>query len=140
MIKNKTEKLRFGAVGVLNTAIDFGLLFGLRAIGFPDVPANLVSTSASFCFSFLANKKYTFQTNNTNVKREIMLFIVVTLFGLWVLQSVIIAVFTPMFTDIGLENAVALLLTKIIATVVTLVWNYMLYAHVVFKKPNPENK
>lgn len=133
--KKGAQKVRFVGVGVVNTLIDFGVLFTLKSFGLPAVSANVVSTTTAFCFSFFANKKYTFQTNGTNVKREILLFITVTLFGLWVLQSGTIAILNPLFVQFGMSADGALLVAKLIATGVSLVWNYTLYSRVVFRQP-----
>lgn len=120
-------------VGGANTAIDFGLLFLLKTFGLPTVPANIISTTAAFCFSFFANKQYTFKSSDTNIAREITLFIVVTLFGLWVLQTIVIQLVVPFITPMGWVQDINLLIAKVCATVVTLVWNYIMYSRVVFK-------
>ena len=133
-IKNKRQKLRFTAVGAFNTTIDFGLLFGLKALGFPEIPSNIVSSTTAFIVSFFLNKKVTFKTTDTDIKREIILFIVVTLFGLWVIQSIIIWAILSFEQNFALGDSVKLLIAKLIATGVTLVWNYLLYSRVVFKK------
>jgi putative flippase GtrA len=133
-IKNKTQKLRFIAVGVINTTLDFGILFSLKALGLPAIPANILSTSAAFCFSFFANKKYTFKTQSSNVKRELLLFVIVTLFGLWVLQSLVIQLVTVTLAGSVLPPDAVLFIAKLFATVVSLVWNYTLYSRVVFKQ------
>lgn len=132
-IKNKEQKLRFIAVGICNTLIDFGLLFGLKFLGLPAVPANIISTSAAFGFSFFANRKFTFKTNGDNVKRQLFLFIIVTLFGLWGLQTVVIFTVTSLLKDASLNQELVLFMAKILATIVSLVWNYVLYSRVVFK-------
>lgn len=133
-MKNNQQKLRFLAVGGFNTLLDFGLLFILKSFGLPVITANITSTTIAFCFSFFANKKYTFKTTDTNVKREIILFIAVTLFGLWVLQTLIIKAFTHLLTPYGLPSDVVLLIAKLAATAVTLVWNYIAYSRFVFIK------
>ena len=133
MVKNKRQKARFGLVGSMSTAIDFGLLFFFRSFGFPSVGANVISTTTAFLFSFTANKKYTFKTQGTNVKRELMLFTIVTLFGLWVIQSIVIWLLEPRIEALGVTSNMSLLAAKLIATGVTLVWNYYLYSRVVFK-------
>lgn len=137
-LPKNSQVVRFATVGGLNTAIDFGILFTMRAVGLPEVGANLVSTTVSFVFSFVANKKYTFRTRDTDVKREMMLFVVVTLFGLWVLQSIIIALVSPALIPLGLNDATRLLIAKVIATIVSLVWNYVLYSRLVFAKKGAE--
>lgn len=133
-IKNSSQKIRFIAIGGINTAIDFGALFLLRSLGLPVLPANIISTSLAFCFSFFANKKYTFKTDKANIKRELVLFLVVTLFGLWVLQAIVIQLVTFALSGTQLPDGVVLLIAKLLATVVSLTWNYTLYSRVVFKQ------
>lgn len=134
MIKNSSQKVRFLLVGGINTAIDFGLLFLLRSFGLPVITSNIISTTAAFCFSFFANKKYTFKTTDTNIVREIVFFVAITLFGLWVLQTVVIYVVTAAFSGLNIPESLTLLIAKLVATVVSLVWNYTMYSHVVFAR------
>jgi putative flippase GtrA len=133
-IKNKTEKIRFGLVGGVNTVIDFGTLFTLTSLGLPPLLSNVISTTFAFFFSFFANKKYTFKSTGTNVKREIILFTVITLFGLWVIQSVFIAIMTTLLSSLVLPHGIMLFIAKVTATIASLIWNYTLYSRIVFKK------
>ena len=119
--KNR-QKIRFLLVGGTNTAIDFGLLFILNSFGLPRVSSNTISTGVAFIFSFFANRNFTFSANSGNIKKQMTLFIIVTLFDLWVIQPIIISLISN------------LLVGKIIATAVTLVWNYLFYSRLVFKK------
>ena len=119
--KNR-QKIRFLLVGGTNTAIDFGLLFILNSFGLPRVSSNTISTGVAFIFSFFANRNFTFSANSGDIKKQMTLFIIVTLFGLWVIQPIIISLISN------------LLVGKIIATAVTLVWNYLFYSRLVFKK------
>lgn len=130
---NLGTKLRFGTVGAANTAIDFGLLFVLRSLGLPIIPANIISTTAAFSFSFFANKKYTFKSNG-NVKRELILFVTVTLLGLWVLQNIVIQLVLWPLSTTTIPSETSLLIAKVIATLVSLIWNYVMYSRVVFKQ------
>ena len=133
-MKNKRQLLRFSVVGGINTALDFGLLFVFKAFGLPVGLANILSTGIAFVFSFFANKKYTFKTSGTNVVREMILFVIVTLFGLWVLQTTVIQLTLPWLTGFVKQQELALLVAKLLATVVSLLWNYLLYSRIVFKK------
>ncbi len=133
-MKNKMQIGRFAIVGTINTAIDFGLLFLLTFLGLPKIAANTVSTGSAFVFSFFANKKYTFKSTNKNIKYEIISFIIITLFGLWVLQNGIIWLITSLIKNIVSQEQLALFAAKLLATAVSLVWNYCLYDKVVFKK------
>lgn len=134
--KKHADKLRFTIVGSINTIIDFSILFTLTMLfNIPKELANFISTFVAFLFSFFANKKYTFKSTSKNLKRQFLLFTIVTLFGLWVIQTIIIAAITPAFTNLGVNKPAALLISKLIATAASLIWNYTLYSRVVFKKP-----
>lgn len=106
----------------------------LTLFGLDKIVANIVSSSIAFIFSFFANKKYTFQTSGTNVAREMVLFVIVTLSGLWVLQSVVIWLIMPLAASLLANTSYALIASKLVATVVSLTWNYLLYSKLVFKK------
>lgn len=134
--KKHADKLRFTIVGSINTVIDFSILFTLTTLfNVPKELANFISTFVAFLFSFFANKKYTFKSTSKNLKRQFLLFTAVTLFGLWVIQTIIITAITPVFTNLGVNKPAALLISKLIATAASLIWNYTLYSRVVFKKP-----
>ena len=134
-IRNRAEKLRFAIVGSANTLIDFSILFTLSAFGVPTVFANIASTSAAFCFSFFANKKYTFHSSNGSLKRELLLFVIVTLFGLWVIQTAVIKlVQIPLTSFTDFSDGIILFIAKIFATASSLIWNYTLYSRIVFKQ------
>jgi putative flippase GtrA len=133
-IRNNPQLIRFGIVGGVNTALDFGLLFICKALGVPVEVANIISTGLAFVFSFFANKKYTFKSTDTNVVREMVLFVIVTLTGLWGLQTIIITIaHNPLTLVIG-NSDVALLVAKLLATIASLTWNYLFYSKLVFKK------
>lgn len=134
LLAQHAEKFRFALVGGFNTALDFGILFGLTALGVDKIPANYVSTSVSFVFSFFANKTFTFKAKSGNAKREFLSFVIVTLIGLWVLQPLVITAVSQLLETTTLDDTITLLIAKLIATVVSLIWNYILYSRVVFKK------
>lgn len=133
-LQQHADKLRFALVGGINTAIDFGILFFLVSTGLDKIPSNFISTSVAFIFSFFANKTFTFKSTSGNAKREFSLFLVVTLFGLWVLQPLVIYGVSSVAAPFNLSEAAVLFAAKIIATVVSLVWNYVMYSRVVFNK------
>lgn len=131
----KTKKpIKFALIGGANTALDFGILFALQAAGLPVVIANTVSTFIAFLFSFTMNRKFTFQSTGENVQRELVLFIAVTLFGLWGIQNAIIWLLTPPLQAAGVPAAAVVLTAKLIATLASLTWNYFMYDRVVFKQ------
>lgn len=112
--------VRFGLVGVLNTAVDLGLY--LLLVGFmPLVLANFVSTSCGMATSFCLNRGFTFRSSGS-VVRQLLLFVLVTGTGLWVVQPLVISA----FSGLGVLGA------KLAGMSVGLVWNFVLYHYVVF--------
>lgn len=137
---DKKETERYILVGVISTTIDFCLLFTFKALGLPITLANIGSTGTSFIFSFFANKKFTFKSHKNNIMREIFLFIAVTLFGLWVIQTVIIHLAMPMLGHFTSNQDLALFIAKLMATGVTMIWNFLLYKFLVFKEFKPADE
>lgn len=132
------RKFRFAIVGVVNTGLDFGLFLALGLLGLNAVVANYISTSCALSFSFVANRKYTFQSAGKAQRREIILFLGFTLFGLWVLQPIAIWLVERATVHAGLTHVVVLVLSKGVATVITLTWNYLTYSRFVFTDQDPQ--
>ena len=134
LLKKHAEKIRFGIVGAANTALDFALLFLFVGLGVDKIPANYISTGISFVFSFFVNKSFTFKSKTGNVKKQFILFIGVTIIGLWVIQPLIIGGVSNLLTTTGWAAGFILFVAKIIATFASLIWNYLFYSRIVFKK------
>jgi len=134
LLKKHAEKLRFAVVGGANTAIDFGILFALVFLGVDKLVANFFSTGLAFIFSFYVNRSFTFKSTGGNTKKQFGLFLVITMFGLWVIQPAIIAVVAWLLASSDLSKPIILLAGKLAATVATLIWNYILYSKFVFIK------
>jgi putative flippase GtrA len=127
------RKLRFIAVGAINTLIDFALLFGLHSLGMPTLVANMFSTGTAFIFSFFANRSYTFEASEgVNLRTQAWKFAIVTLSSLWIVQGIIIAIAEPIFSQF-FSAQYATLLAKLLATGASLVYNYYFYANFVFR-------
>jgi putative flippase GtrA len=134
LLKKHAEKLRFAVVGGLNTAIDFVILFTLVALGFPNIAGNYISTSVALIFSFFANKKFTFKHDGKANIQQLALFLVITIFGLWVIQPVIIESVRLLIGPSLANDFIVLLIGKLLATIASLIWNYLLYRRFVFRK------
>lgn len=139
LLKKHAEKIRFAIVGGANTALDFIILFALTFAGIDKIAANYISTSVALIFSFFANKSFTFKHKTGNAKKQFILFIVITIAGLWILQPLIIWISTNALAPYITNQALNLFIAKLIATVASLIWNYILYSRIVFKKL-PETK
>ncbi len=141
---------KFGVVGIINTLIDFAiynLLSSRTALTL--VQANIVSTSVAMVFSFFANKSLVFKNRKGNLAIQVLSFFIVTAFGLYILQTGVIKLLTEVWLGpVNLAVAIVHLVglskifsdsfviknsAKVAATVVSLVWNYLLYKRVVFK-------
>lgn len=132
-----TRGLRFLSVGVINTAIDFGVLWLLSTAGLGLIPANLISTTCGLAFSFVANRKFTFRFSGAkSVRRQVVEFVVITLFGLWVIQPPIIWAVAGTIPPTMLPASLALLVGKAMATAASLAWNFALYHLIVFRTPS----
>ncbi len=140
---------KFGAVGLLNTAIDFVILNILHLqLGWALIPANTISTTVAMIFSFFANKQVVFKHHQGSWWRQVIVFYLVTAFGLYALQNGIMALLTDIWPQpIGLAVAVVHMLglgpvfsdafvrantAKVIGTLASLTWNYIMYKKVVF--------
>jgi putative flippase GtrA len=138
LVKKHAEKIRFGIVGIANTAIDFILLFALTALGIDKIVANYISTTTAFIFSFFINRSFTFKSTDGNVKKQFLLFVIVTLIGLWVIQPLVITAVSWMLSGSSLAEPILLFIAKVVATVASLIWNYLFYSRLVFKKTAPK--
>jgi putative flippase GtrA len=138
---------RFGLVGLINTLIDFGLYNVLSAPGrLSLVQANLISTTVAMIISFFTNRQLVFREHSGSFWRQVVSFYVVTAFGLYVLQTGTIKLLTEVW--LGPVNAAVMFAhtaglsghdqfvikntAKLIGTIVSLAWNYVMYKSVVF--------
>jgi putative flippase GtrA len=148
----QSKIVRFGIVGFINTTIDLLIFVTLRFVGAPVTFANICSTSVALVASLLLNHRYTFR-GQALTRRTILLYVAVTLVGLWILQPIVINTLTTWNTHThfieGLNHytqynrLLITLLPKLASIVVTLVWNYVWYSQVVFRNNqeiNPSNE
>ena len=134
VIKKRAEKLRFLIVGGFNTALDFAILLLLTSFGMDKIVANYIATGVAFVFSFVLNKNYTFNVKGGDIRRQVILFTAVTLTGLWILQPIVIVV-SGLVLELFIDNQpTILIISKLLATTVSLVWNYVFYSRLVFRK------
>lgn len=133
--KKHDKKLRFAIVGLFNTGLDFFILLTLTSLGLAKIPSNYISTGIAFLSSFFLNKKYTFRNSTTdNIHRQFVLFIAVTMFGLWFIQPVVIVVLDWLISGFINSPPFSLVVEKLLATIASMLWNYIMYARYVFKR------
>ena len=132
ILNNHAKKIRFIIVGICNTAIDF-LVFVLLISYMPNIPANFISTSCGMVFSFISNKRFTFGDKAGSNLKQVINFIIVTVFALWVIQPVIIYITQPAIGAVTHDYILSSFIAKALATLVSLIWNYIAYSRFVFR-------
>lgn len=113
--------LKFNAVGLLNTLIDFAVFTLLHSLGMMNTPAQIISYSAGTANSFFWNKKVTFkdksQTSKDSFDRmQLVRFIILNLVVLGI--SVLLM---HLLTD---KFGVQVLISKVLVTFVTVIINF----------------
>lgn len=129
-----SQIIKFCLVGGLNSAIDIGIYTLLTHLGLPLLVANTTSTTVAMVVSYFLNSRYTFEERHLTTQR-IILFIVITATGQWVLQPLVILASTDLLqlTSLGLPKLATIIIPKMVAIAVTLLWNFVWYRLVVFK-------
>jgi putative flippase GtrA len=118
--------LKFGAVGVVNTAADFALYSMLTlAVGLGAVGANLISYSVGIILSFLLNRAWTFKDRGgSSMVSQLILFVAGSLGGLAISTAIV-----------GfLTGPCGVLLAKAVSILATFIWNYCFSNLVVFRR------
>ena len=137
---------RFIAVGLLNTAIDFGVLNLLSLLthvygGRRLIPINIPGFVLAMMNSYVLNKYWTFKATARRVSSlEMGTFALVSFMGLS-LNTAIVVVVTSLWppalpiTPVLREN-----IAKVLATGCSLVWNFAGYKYVVFERLDRRSK
>jgi putative flippase GtrA len=133
LLNRKNKQLwYFATIGATATAISFILLNILSIFGINPIIANTISCAISMVFSFVFNKKLTFQSKSSRYVRDVVLFVLFTLFGLLVLQNLVMIWLLAALPETWSEF-IRLNVAKIVATGVSMTWNYLSYSRIVFK-------
>lgn len=129
---------KFIVVGLANTSIDFGILnilsylTGITA-GIWLLPLNSVSFVVAVTNSFFWNKFWVFEEREGGATKEFGIFLAVTAIGLAVNSAMVIFItsyFDPFF---NLNSAQWENVAKILATFLSLFWNFTGYKFIVFR-------
>ena len=130
---------KFVVVGVLNTLIDLIVLncliifFGVGIHGEMYILFKSISFLAAVINSYILNKYWVFEhTESANVK-ETSLFFVVSIIGFVLNVGVSFGAFI-IIKDIGIFLILAPTISALCGTSVVLLWNFIGYKFIVFKK------
>ena len=114
--------LKFGVVGVIAFVIDYGVLMLLsQVLGWDPVVSAAISFWVSVIFNCLASMKYVFQRrDDMSRQREFVIFIALSVVGLGINELVMLA-----GTGLLGSSALAVTVTKLFATAIVMVWNFL---------------
>lgn len=127
---------KFVLVGLLNTSIDFGILNLLVAAtsitgGLSIIPLNALAFSAAVTNSYFWNRRWVFAGRHGG---NFVLFLIITIIGIGINSAVVFLITTFVSPIGGLDRTLWVNVAKILATGVSLVWNFTGYKLIVFKK------
>lgn len=119
MKKLVAQFMRFGVVGVIAFAMDYGLLaFFTEVCGIDYLVSATISYVISTVFNYLASMRFVFRhRENMSRTREFAIFFVGSLIGLGINDGC-------MWLGVELLG-VHYLITKLFATVVVAIWNFV---------------
>jgi putative flippase GtrA len=133
-----SEVAKFGAVGLVNTVLDYAVLNLLLSIG--PLKAKVASTIVATTASYVMNRQWTFsRRDRAGVRREYVLFFALNLAGL-VIQLAVLAVakYGLGFTEHGGgDDRLALNLFNALGIAVAMVFRFWAYRTFVFKSAVP---
>jgi len=129
---------KFVEVGILNTAIDFGilnLLIWLTGItgGWGIAPLNAFSFLCATTNSYFWNKFWTFKKSGGASGKEFSQFLIISAIGIGLNTGIVVlgtSIFSPAF---GLSAGAWANVMKILATFISMTWNFLGYKFIVFK-------
>ncbi len=127
---------KFGLVGVLNTAIDFGILNYLATAtgvnkGIELVPIKAVSFLIALANSYWWNKNWVFEGKK---KANPVTFIIISTIGISVNVGAVFVLTSLISPPGGISEKLWLNVANVGATFLSLAWNFLGYRLVVFKK------
>jgi putative flippase GtrA len=134
---------KFVVIGLMNTSIDFAvlnLLMWLTGVylGRWIILLNAIAFSVAVINSYFWNKYWTFRARETKeaaeVTKEFSQFIVVSLVGVVINSGIVYGITTFIPPFFGLGEEIWANLAKVAATSLALIWNFIGYKFIVFKK------
>lgn len=131
--------LRFAIIGALNTGIDFALLNALSALthitkGGSLVPLKGFSFLAANINSYFFNKHWTFKDKTSGEgAKKFSVYLAVSIIGALINLGCVYVMTTYISAPFGLSDVLWLNVSNLVATGLSLVWNFIGYKLIVFK-------
>lgn len=118
--------LKFGVVGVVAFVVDYAVLMILsQGLGWDPVLSSVISFVISVVVNYVGSMHFVFERrDDLSRRREFSVFVILSAIGL-VINSACIWVGTAIFGS----GALSVTVTKILATVIVSVWNFVSRKH-----------
>ena len=132
--------IKFGMVGFMNTAIDFAVLnFLMWQTGIYEGEwiflLNVISFAVAVSNSYFWNKYWTFRAKGPAINPlQMGQFLVISLIGVAINSSIVYTLTTYTTPFWGLNKELWANAAKVLATGLTLIWNFIGFRLIVFKK------
>ncbi len=113
------QVIKFGIVGVISTLMDYGLMILFTEVfGLYYLLSSTLSYGISLIFNYLASMKYVFRgRKDVSRLKEFLIFTLLSLLGMGINQLILWLI---------VENAgIDYRISKILATVVVMIWNFV---------------
>jgi len=142
------KKVRFLCAGTTNAVVDLSILNTLVfEFHFPIWLGNTIAVSVAITMSYFLNHRIVFRHHHNPSLKQYLKFFLVTGVGVIITQTLIIyltrATFyrllhiqIPAFSS-NVDTKLSLNIAKLTAAVLGMVWNYILYTKIIFKKALP---
>ena len=126
--------VKFGLVGVLSAAIDWGVFFALKPFFGPlwAIPKG-ISFVVSAVNSYIWNRRWTFRSDNPNKTTEFTRFFAVACVGLG-LNELLMFLMLLLLAKSTLKEKMRYLAGLFVATAVVAIWNFVVNRLWTFKK------
>lgn len=118
--------LKFGVVGVVAFVVDYGVLMLLsQCLGWDPVISSVISFVVSVVVNYVGSMHFVFERrDDLSRRREFSTFVILSAVGL-VINSACIWVGTGIFGS----GALSVTVTKVLATIIVSVWNFVSRKH-----------
>lgn len=132
--------IRFAIIGLINTGVDFLVLnLLIWATGIKEgnglIPLNIISFTVAVINSYILNKRWAFKDQTTgDTAKKFTNFLIISVIGALINTAIVRFGATNIEPLFGLSQILWVNVVKAVATGVSLVWNFVGYKLLVFKK------
>ena len=118
--------LKFSLIGIIGVVINFLITFLLKEyLKVNKYVSNSFGYLIAISFNFLANKFFTFKSDNSEIYDEVIKFIIVTSIGI-LINHIVVYLLTE-------KKNMNFYFSKIAAVIVVFIWNFTLHSIFTFK-------